>query len=197
MWTEFLGRVYNVLQSSNYKEAFVHTKSTVLTVLLTLSIGAFAADYYVAPNGTGDYSYGNPGPTPWGAAEKATQAGDVIHLAAGTYSYTTGNITVKPGVTMIGATENPEDTVIERVKQAGDTNNRCIHLGRNAVLRNLTVRGGERRRGLLLAQVRVAVRRRGPQPALDAGGDRHSRSRPHLQACKSVRSAADGRYRCV
>ena len=67
----------------------MHKKTTAVSVLLTLSIGAFAADYYVAPNGTGDYSYGNPGPTPWGAAEKATQAGDVIHIAAGTYSYTT------------------------------------------------------------------------------------------------------------
>lgn len=113
-----------------------------LTASTLAAVSALAADYYVAPNGTGDYSQGNPGPTPWGAAEKATHAGDVIHLAAGTYSYTTGNIMVKPGVTMIGATENPDDTVIERIKQSGDKNNRCIHLGRNATLRNLTVRGG-------------------------------------------------------
>lgn len=116
-----------------------------LSAALFAGATAFATDYYVAAGGTGDYTAGNPGPSPFEAATRATAAGDVIHVAPGLYSYETGAFYVNPGVTMIGGTDNPEDTVIERVVTVRDkdkTNDRVIFLGRKGVLRNLTVRGG-------------------------------------------------------
>lgn len=113
-----------------------------LTASTLVSVSALAADYYVAPNGTGDYSYGNPGPSPLAAARLATATGDVIHMACGTYVYSTpdGELMVKPGVTIEGGSGNPEETVIERMRVGN--NDRVVCVGYGATLRNLTLRGG-------------------------------------------------------
>ena len=107
----------------------MQTKSTVLSVLLTLSIGAFAAEYSASDiSGLLD------------AVGKAG-AGDVIRLAKGSYPVATGSaLLIKPGATLVGGSDNPEETVIYRVNPG--TNDRGILLGLNAVLRNVTIRGG-------------------------------------------------------
>lgn len=103
-----------------------------------------ATHYYVAPGRTGDYTADNPGGSPVEAAQKATAAGDVIHLATGLYEFENGDIMVADGVTLVGGGATPEETVVSRIVAApnGSTNARVIHLGRNAVMRNLTSRGG-------------------------------------------------------
>lgn len=103
-----------------------------------------ATHYYVAPGRTGDYTADNPGGSPVEAAQKATAAGDVIHLATGLYEFENGDIMVADGVTLVGGGTTPEETVVSRIVAApnGSTNARVIHLGRNAVMRNLTSRGG-------------------------------------------------------
>jgi len=115
------------------------------TVFMMLASAVSATEYYVAPGGTGDYSSGNPGGSPAVAATKATASGDVIHLATGLYELP-DDVTVKvaPGVTLIGGSDNPEETVISKfVATTNDsTNARVIYLGLNAVMRNLTSRGG-------------------------------------------------------
>ena len=100
---------------------------------------ASAAHYYVVPGGTGDYTEANPGGNPADAATKATASGDVIHLATGTYNSST-TVIVLNGVTLIGGSDNPEETVIAR-SGTGDFD-RVIILRQNAVVRNLTARGG-------------------------------------------------------
>ena len=102
---------------------------------------AHAADYYVAVGCTGDYkSAGSPGPSPVAAAALATASGDVIHVGPGTYQFQTNNIFMAPGVTMIGGSDNPEETRIVRIVTG--TNDRVIHVGKGGTLRNLTASGG-------------------------------------------------------
>ena len=68
-------------------------------------------------------------------------AGDVIRLAKGSYPVATGSaLLIKPGATLVGGSDNPEETVIYRENPA--FNDRGILLGHNAILRNVTVRGG-------------------------------------------------------
>ena len=74
------------------------------------------------------------------AAGKAG-AGDVIRLAKGNYLVPTSSaLRIPTGVTLIGGSEAPSETVIYRVNPG--SNDRGIILGRNAILRNVTVRGG-------------------------------------------------------
>ncbi len=100
---------------------------------------ALAAHYYVVPGGTGDYTEANPGGSPADAATKATASGDVIHLATGTYNCS-ATVIVLNGVTLIGGSDNPDETVIAR-SGTGEFD-RGIVLRMNAVVRNLTMRGG-------------------------------------------------------
>ena len=118
--------------------------SYALLAAAMFACGVSATEYYVAPDGTGDYlSPQTPGPSPVEAAKKATAAGDVIHLAVGTYE-TTEEVKVLRGVNLIGGSDNPEETVISRIVSVtnSSTNARVIFLGQNAVARNLTSRGG-------------------------------------------------------
>ena len=109
------------------------------TVAALAVMPAFAADYYVAADGTGDYSQANPGPSPAAAAELAAKAGDVIHVGPGVYS-SEDTVAVAAGVTMVGTTGHPDDVVLTRIVTGN--NDRVICLGPNAALRDLTVRGG-------------------------------------------------------
>lgn len=109
------------------------------TVAALAVMPAFAADYYVAADGTGDYSQANPGPSPAAAAELAAKAGDVIHVGPGVYS-SEDTVAVAAGVTMVGTTGHPDDVVLTRIVTG--INDRVIFLGPNAALRDLTVRGG-------------------------------------------------------
>lgn len=108
------------------------------------ALGVSAADYYVVPGGTGDYTQANPGGDPvTAAAQKATVSGDVIHLATGTYGCSS-TVVVQRGVTLIGGSVNPEETVISVIVATtnSSTNVRGAALQKNAIMRNLTVRGG-------------------------------------------------------
>ena len=126
------------------------TRAAALLVITMLAYGATgtagATHYYVVPGGTGDYTQGNPGGSPIEAARRATASGDVIHLATGLYDLNTesGDIFVADGVEVIGGSDNPDETVVSRIVSAPSniTNARVFYLGRNAVLRNLTSRGG-------------------------------------------------------
>lgn len=76
--------------------------------------GAFAADYYCAPGASGDYTQGNPGGDPTYCSRNLAQAwGDVIHLAAGTYVLDSKQILLRERVSLVGATDDPADTVID------------------------------------------------------------------------------------
>ncbi len=102
---------------------------------------AQAAHYYCAPGGTGDFSQANPGGDPNLCSRTvAKTAGDVIHLAAGTYVLggTQGynqQIFLQPGVTLVGATDDPADTVIDG---AGKYRAFCCY--QTAQVRNVTMR---------------------------------------------------------
>ena len=109
------------------------------TAMLTL--GVAAKDYYCAPGGTGDYlSPSTPGGDPnYCSRSLAKTSGDVIHLAAGTYVLgSTPNVNqqifLQPNVTLLGATDNPKDTVIDG---AGQYRAACCYQG--ASIRNLTM----------------------------------------------------------
>lgn len=111
------------------------------TAILTL--GAAARDYYCAPDGTGDYlSSSTPGPNPnYCARNLAKTSGDVIHLAAGTYVLGGDAPAVNPqiflqrGVKVIGATDDPADTVID-----ADGKSRAFCCTYESQVRNLTMR---------------------------------------------------------
>jgi hypothetical protein len=130
------------------------TQTSHAAVLLAGTLLAFGAagtavatHYYVAPGGTGDYTQGNPGGSPLVAAQRATASGDVIHLGTGLYEYESDDVfafRIADGVELVGGGDNPEETVVSRIVAApgAGTNARVIYLGRNAVVRNLTLRGG-------------------------------------------------------
>lgn len=125
-----------------WKTAILAANSGLIVLSISLyALSVSATHYYVAPGGTGDYSQANPGGDPnYCARSLAKQSGDVIHLAAGTYVL--GNtpnvrqqIFLQPGVCMIGATDNPEDTIID-----GDGKYRAFCCYYTASVRNLTMR---------------------------------------------------------
>lgn len=103
--------------------------------------GTLAADYYCAPGASGDYTQGNPGGDPnYCSRNLALAWGDVIHLAAGTYvlgSTPNANqqIFLQSGVSMVGATDDPSDTVID-----GGGAYRAACCKPSAKIRNLTMR---------------------------------------------------------
>lgn len=121
-------------------DGIVRTCVGIVTAAMAASC-AWAAHYYVAPGGTGNYTQASPGGDPnWCARNLAKTSGDVIHLAAGTYtlgSTPTSNqqIFLQPGVTLIGATDDPADTVID-----GDGKYRAACCYGTASIRNLTMR---------------------------------------------------------
>ena len=119
-------------------------RALACTVLSALSAGA--AHYYVTPGGTGNYSQGNPGGDPnYCARVHAVNQGDVIHLAAGTYvlgstpaingNTVSQQIFLKRGVKLIGATDNPADTVID-----GNGSHRAFCCTYESEVRNVTMR---------------------------------------------------------
>lgn len=116
-------------------------KLRVLACSVSSVLSALAAHYYVAPGGTGDYTQGNPGGDPnWCSRNKALNQGDVIHLAAGTYvlgSTPNANqqIFLKQGVKLIGATDNPADTIID-----GNGEYRAFCCTAESEVRNVTMR---------------------------------------------------------
>ena len=127
------------------------TRAAAILAAATVATGAAipasgGTHYYVAPGGTGDYTQGNPGGSPIVAAQKATSSGDVIHLATGLYDLDAENgaMLVADGVELIGGSDNPEETILFRtVAEPGSTlPSRVIYLGSNAIMRNLTSRGG-------------------------------------------------------
>ena len=103
-----------------WKAAILAAERGLIVLAIALcALSASATHYYVAPGGTGDYSQGNPGGDPnYCSRVHAVNSGDVIHLAAGTYvlgSTPNANqqIFLKQGVKLIGATDNPADTIID------------------------------------------------------------------------------------
>ena len=122
-----------------------------LAVASLAGTGVFAKEYYCAPDGTGDYlTPETPGPNPnYCARNLAKTAGDVIHLAAGTYVLGGDAPAVNPqiflqrGVKVFGATDDPADTVID-----ADGMSRAFCCTYEAEVHNLTMRncatGGER-----------------------------------------------------
>jgi len=128
------------------------TRAAAILAAATVATGAAipasgGTHYYVAPGGTGDYTQGNPGGSPLVAAQRATAPGDVIHLGTGLYEYESDDVfafRIADGVELVGGGDNPEETVVSRIVAApgAGTNARVIYLGRNAVVRNLTLRGG-------------------------------------------------------
>lgn len=125
-------------------------------LMLAVSVIVFAtglgraADYYVAEGGTGDYSQGNPGPCPAYCSRNCALAkGDVIHVGKGTYTLTatTKSILLNEGVSIVGGSDDPAETVI-KVNAARDANVRGIYInftqsGRESgvTIRNLTFSG--------------------------------------------------------
>ncbi len=137
-------------QGENMNISKTHTRAAILAAATVATGAAIPASggthYYVAPGGTGDYTQGNPGGSPIVAAQKATASGDVIHLATGLYDLDAENgaMLVADGVELIGGSDNPEETILFRtVAEPGSTlPSRVIYLGSNAIMRNLTSRGG-------------------------------------------------------
>jgi len=79
--------------------------SLAVTEMLFTTVPLVAADYFVATTGsdtTGNGTSDNPFATPSKAALVASASGDVIRVAAGTYTETS-NILLKSGVSLIGA----------------------------------------------------------------------------------------------
>jgi len=121
-------------------------KRTFAFVALMGAFGASATDYWVSPNGTGNYlSPQTPGGDfTWLTRNKAT-TGDVIHLLEGTYDLTktsAGNVAPKlmKSVTVIGETDDPSKVVLD----AKGKNRGLIVDGGVAMaqIRNLTIRNG-------------------------------------------------------
>ena len=108
-----------------------------------------AAHYYVAPDGTGDYTQGNPGGDPnYCARVHAVNPGDVIHLAAGTYvlgstpaingTVPNQQIYLRRGVKLIGATDDPADTILD-----GKGSGRVFCCTHESEVRNVTMCNGK------------------------------------------------------
>ena len=115
-------------------------RARLLLPLALAALPVFAADYWVAVGGTGDYrSAATPGPSPVDGAKLATAAGDVVHVGPGTYTVETG-VSVANGAILIGGSDDPEATRI--VRHVTGNNDRVVMLGVNAQLRNVTVAGG-------------------------------------------------------
>ncbi len=124
-------------------------KLHVLACSVLAALSAFAAHYYVAPGGTGDYSQGNPGGDPnYCSRVHAVNPGDVIHLAAGTYvlgstpaingTVPNQQIFLKRGVKLIGATDDPADTILD-----GNGSGRVFCCTYESEVRNVTMRNGK------------------------------------------------------
>jgi len=113
--------------------------SRFFALLLSSCLGA--AEYHVAVNGTGDYTAGSPGgDVAYAVGTLATANGDVVHLAPGTYELSSGqysHLTLAQGVTLLGGSDDPSETVLQ-----GNGTMRVIYANPKAVIRNLTVRGG-------------------------------------------------------
>ncbi len=121
-------------------------KSRVFTCSVLSVLSAWAVHYYVTPGGSGDYTQGNPGGDPnYCSRVHAVNQGDVIHLAAGTYvlgntpaingNTVSQQIFLKRGVKLIGATDNPADTIID-----GNGEYRALCCTYESEVRNVTMR---------------------------------------------------------
>ena len=121
-------------------------KLRVLACSVSSVLSAWAAHYYVVPGGTGNYTQENPGGDPnYCSRVHAVNQGDVIHLAAGTYvlgntpaingNTVSQQIFLKRGVKLIGATDNPADTIID-----GNGEYRAFCCTYESEVRNVTMR---------------------------------------------------------
>ena len=130
------------------KSAILAERGIVVLVALC-ALNASATHYYVAPGGTGDYSQGNPGGDPnYCSRVHAVNQGDVIHLAAGTYvlgstpaingTVPNQQIFLKRGVKLIGATDDPADTILD-----GNGSGRVFCCTYESEVRNVTMRNGK------------------------------------------------------
>ena len=100
-----------------------HATASRLSRTLGLAVALFFArevrstTYYASPDGAADAdcTENSPG-TIARAVSKATASGDIVQLAAGTYSHTNASINLSvDGITLQGATDNPADTVIKGI----------------------------------------------------------------------------------
>lgn len=126
------------------------TKAAKVGVLAGFLFGAFCAgatDYWVSPNGTGNYlTRETPGrDLCWLSRNLATQSGDVIHLLEGVhYVNQTSQTGLAPklfkNVSLIGETGDPTQVVLD-----AENKNRAVIVdvdANNVVVRNVTIRNG-------------------------------------------------------
>ena len=130
------------------KSAILAERGIVVLVALCV-LSASATHYYVAPGGTGDYTQANPGGDPnYCSRVYATNQNDVIHLAAGTYvlgstpaingTVPNQQIFLKRGVKLIGATDDPADTILD-----GNGSGRVFCCTYGSSVQNVTMRNGK------------------------------------------------------
>lgn len=122
-------------------------KDALLSVLMigTVVVCRAGTDYWVSPDGTGDGTGAQaPGNLQDVLKNKATSAGDCVHLATGTYDFAViescndyCHLNVAAGVSLVGGSDDPSETVLK-----GNGTRRVMVVEKGVSVRNLTVRGG-------------------------------------------------------